>query len=59
MVFSSDTLLAACALTTILGLILLVTGVMGLRKRPTEAMVVALIGEILVIAGFMASRRVG
>lgn len=59
MVFTSDTLLAACALTTIFGLILLVTGVTGLRKRPTEAMIVALIGEAFIIVGFLASRRVG
>lgn len=58
MVFSADTLLTVCALTTIVGLILLALGVTGIRKRPTQGIMLALIGEILVIVGFLASRHV-
>ncbi len=56
MAFSRDFLLASSALTTIVGLIVLVIGVAKIRKGPTEGIILAVIGEILVIVGFLASR---
>lgn len=56
MILNSDTLLAMCALTTLVGLVLMAVGVTGIRKRPTEGLMLTIIGEILVIVGFLASR---
>lgn len=57
MILNSDTLLAMCALTTLVGLVLLAVGVTGIRKRPTEGLMLTIIGEVLVIVGFLASRH--
>lgn len=56
MVFSSDTMLAVSALTAIIGLIVLAAGVARIRKGPSEGIVLAVVGEALVIVGFLASR---
>jgi hypothetical protein len=56
MAFSRDFLLASSALTTIVGLIVLVIGVAKIRKGPSEGIILTVIGEVLIIVGFLASR---
>ncbi len=56
MAFSRDFLLASSAITTIIGLIVLVIGVVKIRRGPTEGIILAVIGEVLIIVGFLASR---
>ncbi len=51
-------LLTVCALTIILGFILLATGVTGLRKEPSQRTRLALVGCLFITVGFVTSRYV-
>lgn len=51
-------LLTVCALTIILGFILLATGVTGLRKQPSQRTRLALVGCLFITVGFVTSRYV-